>query len=175
MHEANCEITDDSLQMIIYRDPRPAVVSAFYHLRTYSTRQIGDMQEFVERELPTLCEWLVVRHILFSGFLRQQSMEFWYDEAMADPLEWYYQWFGSVGLQLPYSVVRDAANAAEADDLGFRQKRIEMHRGEPARTSTGVRKFKDEVSPEILKTADAVLRVWLPPILLEKLGVEPDS
>lgn len=175
MHEANCDITDDSLQMVIYRDPRPAVVSTFYHVKMYARMKIGSLEDFIADALPTLCEWLVVRHILFSGVLRHQSVEFWYDEAMADPLEWYYRWYDAVGLQLPYSVVHAAAEAAAIDDLGFRHKRIEVHWGETARKDKGVRKFEDEVSPEILKAADDVLRVWLPPVLLEKLAIEPSS
>ena len=34
-------------------------------------------------------------------------------------------------------------------------------------TGTGVREFEDEVGPDVLKTADAVLRVWLPLVLPE--------
>ena len=70
-------------------------------------------------------------------------------------------------LELPYSVVHDAAKAATADDVGFRQTRLENHPGEGVRTGPGVREFEDEIGPDVLKTADAVLRVWLPLVLLE--------
>ena len=32
MYEANCDITKDSLQMVSFRDPKPAVVITFYNL-----------------------------------------------------------------------------------------------------------------------------------------------
>ena len=54
MHEANCEITDDSLQMAIFRDPRPAVVSTYHHLSIYTNNKVGDLEAFIARELPSL-------------------------------------------------------------------------------------------------------------------------
>ena len=101
-------------------------------------------------------------------------MEFWYDDSIADPLQWYYHWFDSVGVQLPFDVVDGVAKTAASNKLDSYEKRIDRHPGEAAKRYTGVRKFEDEVSPEMLKTADAVLRVWLPPVLLEKLGVPPE-
>ena len=44
---------------------------------------------------------------------------------------------------------------------------LENHAGERVRTGTGVREFEDEVRPDVLNTADAVLRVWLPLVLPE--------
>ena len=173
MHQANCDITDDWLQMVVYRDPRPAVVSVFFHLQVHSDIDLGNIEDFVTRELPLICEWLALRHILFSGLLPHQSMELWYNDAVADPLEWHYHWFDSVGLQLPYHIVNGAAEAAAANDLGFNHKKVDSHPGEPPRADMGVRQFKDEVDPDVLKTADAILRVWLPPVLLAKLGVAP--
>lgn len=66
-------------------------------------------------------------------------MEFWYGDAMPDPLDWYYHWFHSVGLHLPHVVVEGAADAAAANDLRFKQKQVDKHPGEEIRDdSAGV-------------------------------------
>lgn len=173
MHEANCDASDDWVQMAIFRDPRPVVVSTFYHLEVHSNRQLGDLEGFVKRELPIVCQWLAVRYLLFTGYLADQSTEFWYNDAMVNPLDWHYHWFYSVGLHLPFHVVEAAVQAAGADDLGFHHKKVDLHPGEEVRTEPGARRFEDEVSPEIVAIADEVLRTWLPPILLERFGVTP--
>lgn len=173
MHEANCDITDDWLQMAVFRDPRPAVVSAYFFLEVQSDKDVGDLEAFIARELPIMCQWLAIRYILFLGLIPHQSFEFWYKDAIADPMAWHYHWLDSVGLQLPHYVVAAAARLAAANELDFGHKNVDSHPGEGVRTDAGVRKFEDEASPEIRKAADAVLRVWLPPVLLEKLGVAP--
>ena len=172
MHEANCRFNDDWIQMSVFRDPRPTVVSTFYYVEVQSQKNLGDLDAFVARELPIVCQWLAVRYILFTSFLADQSMEFWYNDAIADPVGWHYHWFHSVGLQLPFDVVDAAAQAAAADDLGFGHKDVDLHPGEE-KQADGVRRFEDEVSPEILAIADDVLRTWLPPALLERFGVAP--
>lgn len=173
MHEAHCDITDDWIQMAVFRDPRPAIVSTFYHIKLHAQKEIGTLEAFVARELPISCQWLAVRHILFAGTLADQSIEVWYNDAMNDPLGWHYHWFYSVGLQLPFHIVEATAQAAAADDLGFKHKPIDLHPGEELRGKQGLRQFEDEVSTEILAIANDVLRTWLPPVLLERFGVEP--
>lgn len=173
MHKANCETIDDWIQMAIFRDPRPAVVSSYYHREVHGSREVGDLEDFIKRELPILCQWLAIRYILFCGMIPHQSMVFWYDDAISDPLAWHYHWFHSVGLQLPPHIVQRATTEAVADNLGFRHKTIDVHPGEEPRPETSVRRFEDEVAPDIIEIADAVLRVWLPPVLLEKFGVLP--
>ena len=69
MHEANCDITDDWLQMGIYRDPRPAIVSTFYHEEVQKDLDLGNLDDFVIRELPIICQWLAVRYILFLSLI----------------------------------------------------------------------------------------------------------
>ncbi|CAM9152414.1 unnamed protein product, partial [Laminaria digitata] len=60
------------------------------------------------------------------------------------------------------------------DNLGFNHKSVDEHPGEEARkNATGIRRFEDEVSREVFEQADAVLRTWLPPLLLERFGVVP--
>lgn len=173
MHEASCVITDDWLQMVVFRDPRPAVVSAYFHLGVHSDMELGTLEDFIDRQLPIMCQWLDIRYILFSGLLAHQSVQFWYNDAMTDPVEWHLRWLDAVGLQLPLGVVKAIATAAAAGELGFHHKEIDVHPGERARIGRSVRRFEEEVAPDVLEVADAVLRIWLPPVLLEKLGVSP--
>ena len=174
MHEAQCDITDDWLQMVVFRDPRPAVVSAYFHLRLNRNESLGTVEAFVARELPIMCQWLAVRSILFSGLPPHRSVQFWYDDVMSDPVGWHYSWFDAVGLQLPFRVVEATAKAASAGEFNFPHKRIDMRPDEdPATAGTGGRRFEDQVAPDVLEVADAVVRVWLPPVLLEKLGIAP--
>ena len=173
MHRANCAINDDWTQMAVFRDPRPAVVSSYYHREVHGSKHHGDLGAFVSRELPVLCQWLAIRYMLFCGLLSHQSMAFWYEDVMSDPLRWHYHWFYSVGLQLPAHIVQAITNAAVADKLGFRHKDIDLHPGEKPRNDSGARRFEDEVSPEIVMMANDVLRAWLPAVLLDRLGVTP--
>lgn len=172
MHTANCEITDDWLQMVVYRDPRPAVVSAYFYLGLHlQRRELGSIEEFVVKHLPIACQFMAVRHILFSGLLTHQSVEFWYEDSMDNPLGWHYHFLDSVGLQLPYQLVVDTAKTAAANEYSFKHKNFDRHPGEVNGSTTGMRHFEDEVTPELLKVANAILRLWLPPVLLAKLGI----
>lgn len=173
MHAGSCDVVDDWLQLAVFRDPRPAVVSEYFHLKVHSDLDLGTLKEFVARELPILCQWLAVRYTLFTEIIPQQSLAVWYTDAMGDPLGWHYQWFDSVGLQLPYNVVEATAKAAAANRFGFYHKAIDMHPGEKARVETGPRRFEDEVSMDVVAQAAMVLRVWLPPALLERFAVTP--
>lgn len=157
--------------MAIYRDPRPAVVSTYYHVLVHKRLDLGDLNDFVARELPIVCQWLAVRYILFTGILANRSMEFWYEDAMVDPLGWHYDWFFSVGLQLPFDVVESIAQEAVADQVEIEHKDVDVHPGEETTKTAAVRRFEDEVSSDILDIADDVLRTWLPPVLLERLRV----
>ena len=171
MKKAGCPFTDDALQMAIFRDPRPIAVSAYYHLKTHGRRNLGNLEAYVAEELPLTCQWMALRHILFDGLLSQQSEAFWYEDALANPLAWHYRWFDFVGVQLPAYEMNATATAAVNNDFSFEYKHIDVHSDQVPQTKTKVRRFEDEVSPETLKVADAVLRKWLPPVLLAKLGV----
>lgn len=171
MLEADCTITDDWFTMAVFRDPRPTIVSAYFHIEAHTNRKLGDLDAFVARELPLSCQWLAARYILFAGTLADRSMEVWHSDAMADPLGWHYRWFYEIGLQLPFHVVEATARAAAADDIVFAHKTVDQHPGEEPMAEEGARRFEDEVSPETLELAEAVLRRWLPPVLLERFGV----
>ena len=134
---------------------------------------LGNLEVFVGQQLPILCQWLSIRYFLFSGFLPRLSVEVWYDDALTDSLAWHYRWFDAIGLQLPSRAVEALAEAASANDLGFNNKYVDLHPGGAPRIGKSLRKFEDEVAPEVLEIVDEVLRVWLPPVLLEKLGVTP--
>ena len=167
MREADCGITDDWIQMAVLRDPRPAIVSTFYHILVHTTKRPRDLEAFVIRELPIICQLLAIRFILFAGILAHRSIEFWYADAMDDPLGWHYHWLHSVGLQLLFHVVDAMAQAAAAGNDSL----IDTHPGEATTTHPGVRQFEDEVSPELREIANDTLRVWVPPVLLERFGV----
>lgn len=173
MHEAECGVVDDWLQMAVFRDPRPAVVSSYFHLKRLAKVKLPPLEGFVAQKLPIMCQWLAVRYTLFSGSLSHQSSEFWYGQALADPLRWHHRWFDMVGLQLPFSIVNDTANGAVNYDFTFNRKHIDEHPGGETGPETGSRQFEDQVSAEVRNTADDVLRVWLPPVLLAQLGVAP--
>lgn len=179
MIEADCDIVDDWLQMVVLRDPRPVAVSAYFHIEVHGSDddsiKLGTLEDFVEKELPLMCQWVAIRYILFSGLLPHQSVEFWYDDALDNPLEWHYRWYDAVGLQLPFHVVQAAADAAAAEDFGFQFKQIDKHPGGQVGAEEGVRRFEDEVSKETLEVADAIMRKWLPPVLLAKLGIAGET
>lgn len=173
VQEAKCEINDDWLQMAVFRDPRPTVVSSYYHRQVQGNINLGTLDDFVPRELPLLCQWVSIRYMLFCGSLAHESVEFWYEDVLSNPLRFHYDWFYLIGLQLPPRVVRAASDAAAANKLGFGHKNVDVHPGETVENDSGVRRFEDEVPPEIVETANAVLRVWLPSFLLDRLGVTP--
>ena len=169
MHEADCGITDDVIQMAVWRDPRPAIVSTYYYILVHTSKRPGDLDAFFIRELPIICQWLAIRNIHVAGILAHRSAEFSYADAMDDPLGWHYHWLQSVGLQLPLHVVDAMAQTTAAGD----HTRIDTHPGEATTTHPGVRQFEDEVSPVLRLIADDTLRVRLPPVLLERFGIVP--
>lgn len=165
MHRAACDITDDRLQMVVIRDPRPTVVSTyFHHIRFNSGGQLGTIEEFVEKMLPTICQWVAIRHILFDGFMSDKVAFFWYDRANEQPLEWHQRWYNFVGLNLPSSVVENAADFAK-------QKTVVLNGHPGGAKATKSRDFRDEVDQALLLRLDDILRIWLPPVLLARLGV----
>jgi len=166
VHESNCKINDKSTQMAVFRDPRTSIVSTFYYIKKRKDWDIGDLDTFVMNKLELMCQWLVIRYILFTGIMADQSVEFWYDEITEDLLNWNYHWFYTVGLQLPYHIVNDITKTNYSSHIDF-------HPGEHNVRSNSVRRFEDEVSEHIVEFSNEVLRKWLPPVLLERFGVTP--
>ena len=178
VHEAACLITDDWHQMAIFRDPRPVAASAFYHL--HRNRKLsfysGTVDDFVAAVLPTMSQWIAIRHMLFEGILQAKSTSFWYQDALEDPKGWHYRWLQTIGLQLPLSLMEDMVNAALVGDFGVEGKSRDRHPGVKKHEDQAVqaaRKFEDEVSPQLLAIADDALRQWLPHVLLTRFHVTP--
>ncbi|CAM9488689.1 unnamed protein product, partial [Laminaria digitata] len=131
MDEAQCRLVDDRLQMVIFRDPRPAAVSSFYYLssKKYIPEDM-DVDAFLLRHFRSFCKWLLVRMVLFKQRTpKDQYVCFWYDQWKADPAEWYRQLFRMLGLTFPGSVLVASTEAALADDFPFFSKGHDVHGG----------------------------------------------
>lgn len=67
VREANCPIIDDQQQMVVFRDPRPLVVSAYFYLVAAHRAKLGAIDAYVETMLPIYAQWVAVRYIIFEG------------------------------------------------------------------------------------------------------------
>ncbi|CAN0243185.1 unnamed protein product, partial [Ectocarpus fasciculatus] len=91
------------------RDPRSVAVSTHFHVQRFSSlhqKHPGfglSLDQTVLMILPQVCHLTALRHILFEGLLAGRSELFWYEEAVADPLDWHYRWASLAGLMLPPS------------------------------------------------------------------------
>ncbi len=151
-------------------------MSAYFHTLRFERHKVDgvSVDDFVLEILPTTCKWVAVRYFLFAEVLAPKSSLFWYNDAENRPEEWHHQFFDFVGLNLPSWVVIRAADVAvgRATDkrlARFPAKGLDPHSGGEAPVVE--RSYRDEVSPETLLRMDDILRVWLPPVLLEKFGV----
>lgn len=146
-------------------------MSSYYH------RKNGDvlggeftLEEYLPKILPGICMWTSIRYILFAG-LFDNSVIYWYDETVARPRDWHRAFLNSVGLHLPESVVEDAVVAALNGEFSFTAKTMDRHSEQDNADVASDRSWKDDLDPTVILGLDAVLRVWLPPVLLAKLGV----
>lgn len=155
--------------MAIFRDPRQVAASAYTHLMAHKGNPFETMEAFAAEELPVICKWVAIRYILFSGWHDDQSEEFWYEDALADPSAWHYRWYNFVGVQLPENEVNLAAIAAVDNDFDLDYKHADKHPSQEHANTTEVREF--DVSPEMREFSDAVLRKWPPPMLLANIGL----
>lgn len=175
LHETPCKIKDSRLQMLILRDPRPVVVSSFFYLKTHkpsASRRSGrgeSVDRFAVRMLPTICRFVHLRWLLLQERLADKTVEFVYDDSLADPLDWHQRWLSSVGLTPPKSVVQEATDTALRKEYGFAGKGVDKHPG--GQQATPARSWEDEVSAEVAERLNGICRVWLPPVLLEKFGI----
>eukprot|EP00903_Cladosiphon_okamuranus_P005693 g5655.t1 len=175
LHEHPCKITDRRLQMLILRDPRAVVVSSFFYLKTHESsagrsRQPESVGEYAVRLLPTICRFVHLRWLLLQERMADRTVEFTYDESLADPLSWHERWLSSVGLTPPKSVVQEATDTALRGEFGFAGKGVDKHVG--GKEATPARTWEDEVSAEVAEQLNDICRVWLPPVLLEKFGID---
>lgn len=178
--EAECTFNDQRLQLAVMRDPRAVAVSAYFHaLRVYPERypalakSLGSVDSYFQQMLKPICMWTTIRHLIFSNLLSGQSEVFWFEDMLADSVDWYGRLFSFIGVTLPYNVISGMAHMAERGDpmFGFFAKGVDEHPGgvKPG----GDRTFRSELGPESLAMMDDVLRAWLPPVLLKRLGVSP--
>eukprot|EP00752_Nemacystus_decipiens_P012792 g11327.t1 len=170
LHENPCEVTDDRPQMLILRDPRAVVVSSFFHLKHHKNERGESVDSFAVRMLPTICRFVHLRWLLLHERMADRTVEFVYDESLADPLGWHQRWLSSVGLTPPKSVVEKATNTAVRKEYGFTGKGVDTHPG--GKEATPARRWDDEISAEVVEQLNDICRVWLPPALLEKFGVD---
>ena len=166
-----CPIIDDSLQMVVMRDPRDVTVSSFYFwVRNHpdQLRRFESMDDFYLAFLPTLCKWLSVRFLLFEVILKEQSSVFWYDDAVSHPRVWYSQFYSFAGLNAPPTLLDETVHAHDEGglDLGLKLQNLDSHPN-----GTASRSYKDEVSADVVDVIDDILRQWLPPAFLDRIGV----
>lgn len=174
---SQCRINDKRLQMLVLRDPRAVVVSSYFYLKTHKAHTAGpthpteSVDRYALRMLPTICRFMHIRYLVLVERMADQTVEFMYDESLADPLEWHRRWLSSVGLDLPEAVVRRATDIALNGDYEFAAKGRDKHPG--GMETTPSRSYETEVGPEVRAQLDDICRLWLPPVLLEKFGVPP--
>ena len=166
-----CPITDDSLQMVVMRDPRDVAVSSYYFWVRYhpdKLQRFKSMDDFYLAFLPTLCKWLSVRFLLFEVILKEQSSVFWYDGAVSNPLVWYSQLYSFAGLNAPPALLDETVYAHDEGglNLGLQLQNLDSHPN-----GTASRSYKDEVSAPVVDIIDDILRQWLPPAFLDRIGV----
>ena len=175
VEDNDCPITDTRLQVAVIRDPRAVTVSAYFqHVRLQS--DLGEpvresVDTFFRAYLEPVCMWVSIRYHLFVNLLPDQSIVLFYEDAIADPVEWHKHYLHFVGVNLPLDVIHKLAYVASGGEniLGFRSKGFDEH---PGAKSQGVaRSFRDELSNSSILLMDDVLRKWLPDVLLERYGV----
>lgn len=174
LHNNPCKTNDDRQQMLVLRDPRAVVVSSYYYLKVHPRGEVTlrpkeTLENFVLRMVPTICRFTHLRYTFLQENMPERTVEFLYNDSLADPLLWHQRWLDSVGLNLPDGVVRSAVDTANRRDFGFAAKGIDPHPG--GEKPTPRRSYEDELSPEIRQKLDDSARVWLPPVLLEKFGI----
>lgn len=171
VEEAACDITDGWHQMAIFRDPRPTTVSAYFFLKEHfdTPRTEVSIDQFVAKLFPIVCKWMAIRYHAFAVLLRHQSTLFWYEDAMADPLEWHRRWLDLAGLSFPADFVWKTTEVALSGDFSFHVKGLDRHPGGAAATAD--RTYQDEISQEVFESMGPVMRRWLQPEILKKLRV----
>ena len=173
VQESMCDLTDDSLQIAVLRDPRAVTVSSYFQLARQKSpmlvkEQIESVDHFFVNHLDAITQWISLRYLLFTQLASERSEVFWYEDAVADPIEWHGRYFTFVGLRPPPLVVHHTAAIATQGGsiLGFPAKGLDYHPdGEEQAPS---RTFRDELNNSSLAIMDDVLRKWLPPIILRR-------
>lgn len=177
VEQAQCKIRDNRPQFVVMRDPRPIAISSYFYVQTHPELQGGKhpalnmtVDEAVMMMLPGIARYVGLRFTLFQGPLGRQSEVFWYHDAFDDPLKWHYRWLAFAGLHLPLSTVQAASDAAVRGEFDFwTEGGPNDHPG--GKKPSAKRSWKHEVSAELHGEMDDIVRRWLPPVVLAKIGV----
>lgn len=171
--KAGCHVVDDRSQMVIFRDPRPVAVSAYYYLLHNYPRAIkfDSVREYVAALLPVMTKWISVRYLLFVELpVPQPPSIYWYNETLSDPIEWHRKFYSSIGIRLPEDVIAEQARRAALGDsmFGMVPKGYDLH-FDPKDNST-TQSFRD-LGAATVEEMNNELRLWLPPVVLDKLDL----
>ncbi len=176
MEEAECAFNDDSQQLAIMRDPRAATVSAYFHrIRENPDKHFeleSSVDTYFQELLGVVCMWTTVRYLLFTEMLADRSELFLLEDLVIDPVDWHGRFFSFVGLHLPFDFIHDTAQAASGGGSTPGYGRKDEHPGGHESVGSAIT-FRDELGPESLAMMDDVVRLWLPPVLLQRFGIEP--
>ena len=131
------------------------------------------LDQYFQENLEAISQWMSLRYFFFTQILADQSELFWYEDHEDDPFDWHVRYLAFVGLNLPVDETLAIARTASEGDLngvlGYNEKGIDVHPGSPAKRSNST--FEDELGEESLQMMNDVVRRWLPPVVLRKLGL----
>ena len=129
---------------------------------------------YFQNNLRYVCMWTSIRHLLFTKLLADQSQVFLWEDLKADPVDWHGRFLSFVGLKLPFDVIVAMSEYATSGGHvpGYPHAVVENHPGGKA-PQGGKRTFRDELGPESLAMMDDVVRTWVPPVLLQRFGIDP--
>lgn len=174
MQEAACNITDSRDQMAVLRDPRAVAVSTYYYLDFFRKVPSETVDEFVLSAFPVVCQWMMLRYILFGGTMfDQRTISFWYQDTLTDPVSWHRQLHNFVGLQLPESVAKAVSNATMQRQASFRWNRISKHHG--GFEATRKRSYVNEIKAETSLRLDEMLVSCTPPALRSRFNISESA
>ena len=106
VQESMCNITDSSLQIAVLRDPRAVTVSSYFQLLRQKSpmlvkERIKSVDHFFINHLDPIVQWISLRYQLFTQIAPERAEVFWYEDAIADPIEWHGRYYNFVGLRPP--------------------------------------------------------------------------
>lgn len=169
IEEAECAVTDESLQLAVLRDPRAVTVSSYFHLLNYKHKmEFVSLDTYFQRMLGVVCMWTTLRHMLFTRQLANQAQVVWFEDLVSNPVDWHGRFFAFVGVTLEGGVVEHIAQFASGGGRLFGNivKGLDEHPGGLAPSPN--RSFADELGPESLALMGEVMENWLPPEILKR-------
>ena len=175
VQEAACITNTSRRQLVIMRDPRAATSSSYFFLKAHGKMSHEtSLDQYFQKNLEVISQWMSLRYFFFTQILADQSELFWYEDHQDDPFDWHVRYLAFIGLNLPVdetlAIARTASEGDLNDILGYNEKGIDVHPGSPAKRSN-YSTFEDELGEESLQMMNDVVRRWLPPVVLRKLGL----